>query len=112
MIKKRICPMHGLWNKINKDDRCPLCKKSTAKVYDNTYRDKANDKFYHSKEWKQARYYQLMNYPFCISCSKIADTVDHIIAIKDGGDKLSNKNLQSMCKSCHNIKENKEGNRW
>jgi 5-methylcytosine-specific restriction endonuclease McrA len=37
-----------------------------------------------------------------------AKIVDHIKEIKDGGDRLSLENLQSMCIPCHNIKTAKE----
>jgi len=111
-MSKRICPIHGIWNKEIKEDRCPKCTKDRNVNYDKNIRDKENNKFYHSTEWKNARKFQLSSFPFCIECGKIADTVDHIKAIKDGGSKLDSSNLQSMCRICHNIKENKEGNRW
>lgn len=109
---KRICSMHGLWNKTEQQPKCPKCKTINNKLYDRNIRDKDADKFYHSAEWKKIREVVLTNNPFCISCGRAADTVDHIVAIKNGGSKLSLDNLQSMCNSCHNVKENKEGNRW
>lgn len=109
---KRICPIHGLWNKQQDEDRCPDCSKSRAKVYDKTKRDKESNKFYHSREWKNLRTLILNENPFCVACGKAAQMVDHIKAIKDGGEPLDQENLQSMCNSCHNKKENQEGNRW
>ena len=73
---------------------------------------KESNKFYHSTEWKKVRTIVLNSNPFCVECGRPADTVDHKVAIKNGGAKLDLENLQSMCKSCHNIKENQEGNRW
>lgn len=109
---KRRCAIHGLWDKTDLMLSCPECKKINNKIYDRNKRDKESNKFYHSVEWKKVRLIVLNNNPFCIDCGKPADTVDHIIAIKKGGSKLDVNNLQSMCKSCHNIKENLEGNRW
>ncbi|HEH4047605.1 TPA: HNH endonuclease, partial [Campylobacter jejuni] len=34
--------------------------------------------------------------------------VDHIIPIKQGGKKLSEENLQSLCLACHNEKTKNE----
>lgn len=45
--------------------------------------------------------------PFCRFCEQdgyecsLADDVDHIIPIEDGGDRLSWENLQSLCKKHH-----------
>ncbi len=104
MIKKRICPIHGIWNKEHNDDRCPKCRKTTAKVYDNNSRNKESNKIYQSKQWKNIRTKQLTNNPFCIRCGRVANLVDHIIEIKDGGAAYDINNLQSMCTSCHNTK--------
>ncbi len=111
-MSKRICPIHGVWTKTAQQTKCPKCKTVNNKEYDNKYRNKEYDKFYHSVEWKKVRKIQLDKNPFCTECGRPANTVDHIKAIKDGGAKLDMENLQSMCRSCHNIKESKEGNRW
>ena len=109
MKVKRICPIHGLYTKdSNAKTGCPQCKKTQTKVYDKDYRDKENDKFYHSREWKRVRRLQLSKFPLCKECLQPAVIVDHIQEIKDGGAKLSLKNLQSLCRSCHNIKTIKE----
>ena len=52
---KRICPLHGLWNKDNIKERCPKCTTTNTKNYDKNYRDKESNKFYHSKAWKTKR---------------------------------------------------------
>ena len=43
----------------------------------------------------------------------VAVMVDHIIELKDGGDRLSEENAQSLCWKCHGIKtaENKRRNK-
>ena len=111
-MSKRICPIHGLFDKTEQQPRCPKCKTIRDKIYDKKERNQESNKFYHSVEWKKVRTIVLNSNPFCVECGKPADTVDHKIAIKNGGAKLDLENLQSMCKSCHNIKENQEGNRW
>lgn len=40
----------------------------------------------------------------CHYCGLDANTVDHLIAIKNGGDPLSLDNLVSACKSCNSSK--------
>lgn len=109
---KRICTIHGLWDKNDAVTRCPKCTKLNTKQYDKITRNQDRKKFYNSSDWKKIRLQVLSSNPFCVDCGKPADTVDHKKAIKDGGSKLDLNNLQSMCKSCHNIKENQEGNRW
>lgn len=111
-MSKKICPMHGLWNKTEQQQRCPKCKTIRDKNYDKKERNQERKKFYNSSEWKKVRLLVLSNNPFCVECGHAADTVDHKVAIKNGGAKLDLNNLQSMCKSCHNIKEIEEGNRW
>lgn len=101
---KRICPVHGIYEKHSKQDRCPKCAKQSQKLYDKSERDKENMKFYQSAAWKKVRKIQLTQHPLCIVCKKPATIVDHIIEIRDGGSKLSLSNLQSMCVSCHNAK--------
>lgn len=55
----------------------------------------------------------LIQEPFCRSCKargiyKAAQMVDHIRPINDGGAKLDDANLQSLCFSCHNRKTKQE----
>lgn len=42
--------------------------------------------------------------PLCRMCGKLADLVDHITPILDGGAVLDDNNLQSLCKACHTTK--------
>jgi len=97
---KKLCPIHGVYN----TSKCVKCNSLNNRVYDKTYRDKESSKFYHSRNWKQVRDIQLKSSPLCVECGMPAKIVDHIVEIRDGGEKLSLENLQSMCISCHNIK--------
>lgn len=49
--------------------------------------------------------------PLCVECESVAEVVDHIVSIRDGGDKLSWSNLQSMCHKCHNRKSGREAHK-
>lgn len=48
------------------------------------------------------------NRPFCLFCeqegfeARIADDVDHIIPLEDGGKRLDPANLQPLCRQHHN----------
>ena len=79
-------------------------------------RDRFNDPFYQSREWRQKRKQILERDGYlcqCDECAKrslplTANTVDHIVPIKRGGSKLGDHNLQSMNSSCHQKKSAKE----
>jgi len=77
-------------------------------MYDEEQRDPEIRKFYVSQAWKKARDHQLKRFPLCIKCQRPATMVDHIVEIRDGGERLDPSNLQSMCKSCHNTKTAQE----
>lgn len=75
-----------------------------------------NAAFYHSVEWKRVRNLQLMQHPICQECERQgkvtpATVVDHIKPINEGGERLDQRNLQSLCETCHNKKSAKEGRR-
>lgn len=105
---KRLCSIHGIWEKKKPRDRCPKCSKQTQKNYDKHSRDKSLTKFYSSSQWRKLRELQLKKNPLCIKCNRTATVADHIIEIKDGGCKLCLDNLQSMCNGCHTSKTAEE----
>lgn len=70
-----------------------------------------HSKFYSSKVWKDLRAYFIAEYPLCKWCEeegvvKEANIVDHIVEINDGGDKLNEDNLMSLCHRHHLQKTN------
>lgn len=72
-----------------------------------------NDKFYNSWPWRKLRKRFLQKYSLCVKCDaegivKTATVVDHIERIEDGGDRLDEDNLQSLCKKHHDSKSGKE----
>lgn len=70
--------------------------------------NKDSKRFYASKQWQALRKRILMVNPYCAKCNALATEVDHIEPICDGGSKLSRKNLQPLCKSCHSKKTIRE----
>lgn len=69
--------------------------------------------FYRSGHWRSVRWAYLCEHPLCAICLGHeryvpATVVDHIVPIKDGGDRFDTANLQSLCVSCHNRKTARE----
>jgi 5-methylcytosine-specific restriction endonuclease McrA len=67
--------------------------------------------FYQSSAWTKTRNAFIAANPKCIQCGKPANVADHKVRIKDGGSALDWSNLQAMCSSCHNKKDNNAGKR-
>ena len=104
-INRRVCPIHGVYT----TGRCGECKTSSNKSYDKYSRDEDSKKLYHSTAWKKVREKALMrDGGLCVECGHIANVVDHIKEVKDGGEKLSLNNLQSLCHAHHNAKTAEE----
>jgi len=74
---------------------------------------KETDPFYLSPAWRRFRNFYVSLHPFCELCEKQGllvpvDVVDHVVELKDGGDRLSESNAMSLCHKCHNAKTAKE----
>lgn len=68
---------------------------------------KQADPFYLSPAWREARAMCLIRFGNqCIKCGRSNTRlfVDHIVELKDGGDPLSQDNLEPLCGSCHTTK--------
>lgn len=60
---------------------------------------------YNNKRWREVRKHQLAREPLCRSCGVIANHVDHIIPHNNVASLFYDmKNLQTLCKECHNKK--------
>lgn len=65
---------------------------------------------YNTQRWLRLRKFKLRQHPLCQACLDVgriepATTVDHVTAIKAGGDPYPPLDrLRSMCESCHNRK--------
>ena len=108
-MSKKICSFHGMWDN-KKYKSCPKCKSVSSRTYDKSYRNQEADKFYHSRDWKNVREsIRKRDGGLCQQCKRDgriteSNVVDHIVEIKDGGDKLSLSNLECLCHPCHNRK--------
>lgn len=59
--------------------------------------------------WAKVSRYVRTNEPICRHCTNAAATmVDHIVPLKQGGERLALSNLQPLCHSCHAIKTAKD----
>lgn len=64
--------------------------------------------FYKSRAWRKARLGQLTSEPLCRNCGRLAQMVDHVVPLRNGGPHFDPSNLQSLCHSCHNVKRGRE----
>jgi 5-methylcytosine-specific restriction protein A len=83
----------------------------SQKEYNATRR--TGQEFYNSIQWRRLRNWYIRQHPLCAACKKDglivnAKIVDHVIPVKDGGDKLNETNLQSLCTFHHNQKTARE----
>lgn len=58
--------------------------------------------------WRNARESWLRRNPLCVWCGRVATMVDHKVPVKEGGPLLDESNFQSMCHTCHEIKEGRK----
>ena len=77
---------------------------------------KDTDPFYLSVQWRRFRQWYISNHALCEQCEREGLTVpaamvDHVVELKDGGDRLSAANAQSLCWKCHGIKTATEKDR-
>ena len=96
---------------------CPTHTREQSAVrhkrYDNN-RDEKYARFYSSARWQKVRNIYIRNNPLCESCRKqeritAATLVDHIIPVQaDYSQRLAMDNLQSLCRSCHAKKTNRD----
>lgn len=110
-----MCNIHGFYNAIENKNGCPLCRKDNNKQYDTILRAKDRKQIYNSKKWKAVREEALIRDEFmCVICRQKgvdvqAQEVDHIIELSDDISKAFDvNNTQSLCRSCHREKTEKE----
>ena len=76
-------------------------------------REVDNASFYNSKRWRALRNYYIQANPLCEKCKRDgiitgSQMVDHVVPITMGGSPVDQKNLQSLCNSCHAKKSGRE----
>jgi 5-methylcytosine-specific restriction enzyme A len=70
-------------------------------------RDSSGARGYDSK-WRKVRAKYLSRHPLCQRCEEqgrvvLADVVHHIKPLDEGGPRLDQLNLMSLCRDCHEI---------
>jgi 5-methylcytosine-specific restriction protein A len=113
---KRPCGYPGC-SRLVTGSYCEEHQKLVTAQYNKYGRDDFTKNFYNTPEWRYARKQQLEQHPLCEECLKRgihtkATMVDHIVPIKQGGDKYDPCNLQSLCWNCHSRKSVEEGSRF
>lgn len=105
----RPCATHGCPT-LTTGSHCDEHKRVAQKQAD-TKTDEER-RFYSSARWQKIRARQLRKEPLCRTCFNnarltAANTADHIIPRRQGGDE-SDDNLQSQCGPCHQAKRRQE----
>lgn len=103
-MPSKPCKKPGCPNLIKTKDR--YCAAHASR---DSRRTKKTDKLYGSYRWKQVRALKRKLSPLCELClsegkTTLAQMVDHIVEVKDGGERFDIDNLQSLCSACHNEK--------
>lgn len=90
---------------------CPTHKRQAMKpvpevrMYDDR-RGSSTQRGYGYK-WQQLRKDYIRRHPYCCKCAAATTDVDHIIPRAKGGSD-DERNLQPLCKRCHNVKTGRE----
>mgnify|MGYP001191786089 CR=1 FL=1 len=59
-------------------------------------------------DWSRYRKWYLRHNPFCVTCGRMADLVDHIRPMRYGGSRMDTANHQALCRECHATKSKAE----
>lgn len=54
----------------------------------------------YDRQWRKVRDAFLARHPLC-ECGQGASIVDHVVPINQGGRRLDESNLRSVCTACH-----------
>lgn len=111
---KRPCSYPGC-PELTDSRFCPAHEKQEAQRYEKYQRDPATRKRY-GRTWKRIRDCYIAAHPLCEECSKAnrlmpAEEVHHIVPLSKGGTHAE-RNLMSLCTSCHSEITAREGDRW
>lgn len=111
---KKLCTFPGCRTVVehSNDGTSPRCTQHPVVQYVRKYEhhyDNKGKNIYNNPRWKKlSKAYRLLN-PLCERCTKLGNTtlaqmVDHIVEIEDGGAMWDRNNLQALCNPCHNTK--------
>jgi hypothetical protein len=97
---KAFCNNSHCPNVADKGKRfCNKCKKENAKEKESPH------ELGYDRQWATVSKMVRRNEPICRMCkTKLAKHVDHIVPLKEGGERLALSNLQPLCIECHNLK--------
>jgi 5-methylcytosine-specific restriction endonuclease McrA len=101
-------------------DRCPTCTKARPRRHVDARRGTAHSRGYTAR-WARVSRSWLARYPWCgqrqdgaldathsrcvqLGQRRVAQCVDHIIPLRDGGALVDPSNLQSLCFRCNSLK--------
>jgi len=103
---KRPCARPGCGNLVERG-YCTVHRKAEDAA-DRRGRGTASQRGYDAR-WGKVRALHLGREPLCRMCRAEgrvtpAQMVDHILPLRQGGARLREDNLQSLCNSCHNRK--------
>jgi 5-methylcytosine-specific restriction enzyme A len=105
---KKPCTAPGC-SRLCDGGKCPEHLGIERRIYDQGRRSPEAHRFYRSKQWLAVRQAHLRHEPLCRACKAAGRivpgyAVDHIVPIADGGARLDEANLQSLCAACHSRK--------
>lgn len=110
MILKK-CTVCGKFFHYNGHSKCSECaekasenRRKNDKIYNQKYRNKESDRFYHCAAWKQLSRLVLVRANYrCALCGGLATEVHHIKEVTECPEmRLDPANLMPLCTSCHN----------
>ena len=62
--------------------------------------------------WNKLRTIHIAKEPLCRLCEQPGQEVDHIIPLDQGGERLNENNLQTLCRRCHAIKTHRDKRKY
>lgn len=113
----RPCSHPGCPELVTDGSRCPAHRKAEqrreTKERMQSSRVREDKSFYDSSLWRGVRASILRKEPWCRECRRnerraLADMVDHIVPISQGGARVNESNLQPLCNACHARKRQRE----
>ena len=96
MAKLRYC----WWPNCHVKVANGYCDKHNKSRKKDEGRPNSNQRGYDSAWYRVKRRY-LNDHPYCENCGEKSQEIHHIVALKEGGDRLSFSNLKALCRICH-----------
>ncbi|MBF0185454.1 MAG: HNH endonuclease [Magnetococcales bacterium] len=103
----RPCTHPGCKEVVMVGSRCARHQYQSHAAYGQQRREHDGEAgFYSTSRWRACRAAFLRDNPLCCKCvyPTPATIVDHVVPIKQGGDRWSTSNMQPLCKPCHDRK--------